>query len=53
MPNLYYSKISKMKLKKEYAIPSGTGKNGTSLIVSSTLHLEGQARQFTVLDTQN
>ena len=49
-PNLYYSKISKRKLKKEYAIFSGTGKNRTSQTVSSTLHLEGQARYFTVLD---
>ena len=49
-PNLYYSKISKRKLKKEYAISSGTGKNRTSQTVSSTLHLEGQARYFTVLD---
>ena len=49
-PNLYYSKISKRKLKKEYAISSGTGKNRTSQTVSSTLHLEGQARYFTVSD---
>ena len=49
-PNLYYSKISKRKLKKEYAISSGTGKNRTSQTVSSTLRLEGQARYFTVLD---
>ena len=49
-PNLYNSKISKRKLKKEYAISSGTGKNRTSQTVSSTLHLEGQARYFTVLD---
>ena len=49
-PNLYYSKISKRKLKKEYAISSGTGKNRTSQTVSSTLHLEGQTRYFTVLD---
>ena len=45
-PNLYYSKISKRKLKKEYAISSGTGKNRTSQTVSSTLHY------FTVLDRQ-
>ena len=50
-PNLYYSKISKRKLKKEYAISSGTGKNRTSQTVSSTLHLEGQARYFTVIDS--
>ena len=37
-------------MKKEYAISSGTGKNRTSQTVSSTLHLEGQARYFTVLD---
>ena len=49
-PNLYNSKISKRKLKKEYAISSGTGKNRTSQTVSSTLHLEGQTRYFTVLD---
>ena len=49
-PNLYYSKISKRKLKKEYAISSGTGENRTSQTVSSTLNLEGQARYFTVLD---
>ena len=29
-PNLYYSRISKSKLKKEYAICSGTGKNKIS-----------------------
>ena len=28
--NLYYSKISKRKLKKIYTISSGTGKNTTS-----------------------
>ena len=49
-PNLYYSKISKIKLKKEYAIWFGTGENRTSQTVSSTLHLEGEARYFTVLD---
>ena len=49
-PNLYNSKISKRKLKKEYAISSGTGKNRTSQTVSSTFHLEGQAKYFTVLD---
>ena len=53
-PNLYYSKISKRKLKKEYSISSGTGKNRTSQTVSSThacpSHFEGQARYFTVLE---
>ena len=49
-PNLYYSKISKRKLKKEYAISSGPRKNRTSQTVSSALHLEGQARYFTVVD---
>ena len=49
-PNLYYSKISKRKLKKEYAISSGTGENRTSKTVSSTLHLRGQAKYFIVLD---
>ena len=39
-----------MKLKREYAISSGTGKNRTCQTVSSTLLLEGQARYFTVLD---
>ena len=39
-----------MKLKKEYSISSGTGKNRISQTVSSTLHLEGQARYFSVLD---
>ena len=39
-------------MKKEYAISSGTGKNKTSQTMSSTLHLEGQARYFTVLDRQ-
>ena len=29
-PNLCYYKISKRKLKKEYTISSGTGKNTTS-----------------------
>ena len=37
-------------MKKEYAISSGTGENRTCEIVSSTLHLGGQARYFTVLD---
>ena len=49
-PNLYNSKISKRKLKKEYAIFSGTGKNRTSQTMSSTLYLEGKARYFTDLD---
>ena len=49
-PDLYYSKILKRKLKKEYAIYSGTGKNRASQTVRSILHLEGQARYFTVLD---
>ena len=49
-PNLYYSKISKRKLKKEYTISSGTGKNRTYQAESSTLHLEGHTRYFTVLD---
>ena len=31
-PNLYYSKISKRKLKKEYMIYSGTGRNIISLL---------------------
>ena len=39
-------------MKKEYAISSGTGKNKTSQTMSSTLHLEGQARYFTVSDRQ-
>ena len=47
-PNLYYSKTSKRKLKK-YITYSGRGKNTTSQILSSTLHLEGQTRYFTVL----
>ena len=29
---------------------SGTGRNTTSYTLSSTLHLEGQTRYFTVLD---
>ena len=37
-------------MKKEYTISSGTGKTTTSYTVSSTLHLEGQTRHFTVLD---
>ena len=49
-PNLYYSKISKKKLKNEYTTSSGTGKNTTSQTASSTLHLEGQTRYFTVLE---
>ena len=40
----------KRKLKKGYAISSGTGKNRASPTVTSTFHLEGQARYFTVLD---
>ena len=39
-----------MKLKKEYAISRRTAKNRISQTVSSTLHLEGQATYFTVLD---
>ena len=46
-PNLYYFEISKKKLKKEYTLSSGTGKNTTSY---TTLHLEGQTRYFTVWD---
>ena len=49
-PKLYYSKISKRKLKKEYTISSGTGKNTISQTLSSTLHLEGQGSYFTVLE---
>ena len=48
-PSLYYSNILK-KLKKEYTISSGTGKNTISYTLSSTLHLEGQTKYFTVLD---
>ena len=33
-PNLYSSKIWKMKLEKEYAISSGTGENRTSQTVN-------------------
>ena len=50
-PNLYYYKISKGKLEKEYTISSGTAEN-TSWTLSSTLYLEGQTRYFTVLDRQ-
>ena len=39
-----------MKLKKDYTICSGTEKNTTSYTLSSTLHLEGQTRHFSVLD---
>ena len=42
--------MSKRKLKKEYEISSGTGKNRTSQTVSSTLNWERQARYFIVLD---
>ena len=52
-PNLYYLKISQRKFKIVYAISSGTGKNRTYQTVSSTLHLEGQARYFTALDRHN
>ena len=49
-PNLYYSKMSKRKLKKEWTISSGTGKNTTSWTLSSSLHLEGQTRYFTTVN---
>ena len=49
-PNLHNFKISKKKLKKVYAVFSGTGKNRISQKVSSNLHLEGQARYFTVFN---
>ena len=48
--NLFNSKISKRKLKKEYPIFSGKGKNETFQTVSSILHLERQARYFTLLE---
>ena len=56
-PNLYYSKISKRKLKKvilkkieKNTIFSGTGKNATSHTLNYTLHLKEQTRYFIVLD---
>ena len=39
-PNIYYSKISERKLKKEYAISSGVTENATSQEPSSDCYLE-------------
>ena len=43
---MLFQNILKRKLKKQYTISSGTGKNTTCHTSSSTLHLEGWTTYF-------